>query len=101
MTLANPSTRVDFGWCSTDWDSISNGCLWGLRTACKSSTMGKQGENEAQPMAVEYNGFIELYDLTKKTVVSQLPLARIRFLPRVGERILISATGAGDWESFK
>jgi len=52
-------------------------------------------------MAAEHRGFIELYDLTKKTIVSQLPLADVKFLPRVGERILISPTGPGDWESFK
>jgi hypothetical protein len=52
-------------------------------------------------MAVEHTGFIELYNLTKKIVVSKLPLSHLKFLPRVGERILISPTGAGDWESYK
>jgi hypothetical protein len=56
---------------------------------------------EAQSMAAEHKGFIELYDLTKKTVLSKLPLSELRFLPRVGERILISPTGPGDWQSFK
>jgi hypothetical protein len=52
-------------------------------------------------MAMEHEGFIELYDLTKKTVVSKLPLAHVKFIPRVGERVLISPTGPGDWESYK
>jgi len=52
-------------------------------------------------MALENNGFIELYDLTKKAVVSKLPLAHLKFLPRAGERVLISRTGPGDWESYK
>lgn len=52
-------------------------------------------------MAVENEGFIELYDLTTKTVVSKVPLTRIRFIPRAGERILISPTGPGDWRSYK
>lgn len=47
-------------------------------------------------MAVENEGFIELYDLTTKTVVSKVPLTHIRFIPRAGERILISPTGRGD-----
>ena len=48
-----------------------------------------------------HEGFIELYDLTKKTVVSKLPLAHIKFLPRAGERMLISPSGPGDWDSYR
>jgi hypothetical protein len=60
-----------------------------------------QHKMEAHSMATEPNGFIELYDLTKNAVVSTMPLVHVRFLPRVGERILISLKGPGDWESFK
>jgi hypothetical protein len=52
-------------------------------------------------MAAEHKGFLELYDVTNKATVSKLPLADVKFLPRVGERILISPTGQGNWESFK
>jgi hypothetical protein len=52
-------------------------------------------------MALENEGFIELYDLSTKTVVSKVPLAHLKFIPRVGERVLISPTGAGDWRSYK
>jgi hypothetical protein len=52
-------------------------------------------------MAVEHKGFLELYNLTNKTVVSKLPLSHLKFLPRVGERVLISPTGPGDRESYK
>ena len=52
-------------------------------------------------MAVEHKGFLELYNLTNKTAVSKLPLSHLKFLPRVGERVLISPTGPGDWESYK
>ena len=51
-------------------------------------------------MALENEGFIELYDLTTKAVVSRVPLSHIKFVPRAGERILISPTGAGDWRSY-
>ena len=52
-------------------------------------------------MAIENEGFIELYDLTTKAVISQAPLTRVKFVPRAGERILISPTGPGDWRSYK
>jgi hypothetical protein len=52
-------------------------------------------------MALENEGFIELYDLATKTIISKLPLTDLKFIPRVGERILISTTGAGDWRSYK
>jgi hypothetical protein len=52
-------------------------------------------------MAVEHKGFMELYNLTTKTVVSKLPLSHLKFLPRVGERVLISPRGPGDRESYK
>jgi len=45
-------------------------------------------------------GFIELPDVTKNSVVvGKLPLAQLRFIPRKGERVLISATGLNDWKS--
>jgi len=52
-------------------------------------------------MAVEHKGFLELYNLANKTVVSKLPLSHLKFLPRVGERVLISPTGLADRESYK
>jgi len=45
-------------------------------------------------------GFLELYDLTKKQVVARAPLAEIRFMPRAGERIFTSIRGPGDWDSY-
>jgi hypothetical protein len=52
-------------------------------------------------MALENEGFIELFDLTTKTVVSKVPLTDLKFIPRVGERVLISPTGPGDWRPYK
>jgi hypothetical protein len=52
-------------------------------------------------MALENEGFIELYELATKTIISKLPLTHLKFIPRARERILISATGAGDWRSYK
>jgi hypothetical protein len=52
-------------------------------------------------MALESDneGFVELYDLTKKQVVARTPLAEVRFMPRAGESIFISVHGPGDWDS--
>jgi len=47
------------------------------------------------------HGFVELYDVTKNAIVSKLPLAHLHFLPRQGERMLISPTGSGDWRSYR
>ena len=52
-------------------------------------------------MALENEGFIELYDVTTKAVVSRVPLLHIKFVPRAGERILITPTGPGDWRSYR
>ena len=52
-------------------------------------------------MVLENEGFIELFDLTTKTVVSKVPLTDLKFIPRVGERVLISPTGPGDWRPYK
>lgn len=45
-------------------------------------------------------GFVELYDLTRKQAVARAPLAEIRFMPRAGERIFIPVRGPGDWDSY-
>ena len=51
------------------------------------------GENDNE-------GFVELYDLTKKQAVARAPLAEIRFMPRAGERIFIPVGGPKNWESY-
>ena len=51
----------------------------------------------------EENGnqsYLELYDVAKKVEVARTPLAEIRFVPRVGERIFISVKGSEDWVSY-
>jgi hypothetical protein len=47
------------------------------------------------------SGFIELFDLTKNLLVAKFPLAHLKFIPRKGERILVSSTGPGDWNSYR
>jgi hypothetical protein len=44
--------------------------------------------------------YLELYDLAKKETVAKAPLADLRFIPRVGERIFISLRGPADWDSY-
>jgi hypothetical protein len=45
-------------------------------------------------------GFVELFDLTKKQTVAKTPLQEIRFMPRAGERIFLPVDGPDRWESF-
>jgi hypothetical protein len=42
---------------------------------------------------------LELYDVATKEKVAEAPLAKIKFVPRAGERIFIALQG-GDWKSF-
>lgn len=53
-------------------------------------------------MAAEHESqsYLELYDLAAKKKVVTTPLAEIRFIPRVGERVFISVKGPGDWNSY-
>ncbi len=43
---------------------------------------------------------LELYDVATKEKVAEVPLAKIKFVPRAGKRIFIALQGAGDWKSF-
>jgi hypothetical protein len=48
----------------------------------------------------EDEAYLELYDVTKKETVAKAPLAKIRFIPRAGERIFLALQGPGDWASY-
>ena len=48
----------------------------------------------------EGQSYLELYDVARKEKVAKAPLAKIKFVPRTGERIFISLNGAGDWDSY-
>ena len=48
----------------------------------------------------EDESYLELYDVAKKEKVAKAPLAKIKFVPRTGERIFIPLQGAGDWDSY-
>ncbi len=48
----------------------------------------------------EGESYLELYDLAKKEKVAKAPLAKIRFVPRTGERIFIPLQGSGDYDSY-
>jgi hypothetical protein len=47
----------------------------------------------------ENESYLELYDVAKEEVVAKAPLAKVRFIPRSGERIFIALQGSGDWKS--
>ena len=52
------------------------------------------------PAKEDAESYIELYDVAKKERVAKAPLAEIRFIPRMGERIFISHNGPGNWDSY-
>jgi len=44
--------------------------------------------------------YLELYDFSRKELIVKAPLSEIRFIPRVGERILIPVGGPNNWETY-
>ena len=44
--------------------------------------------------------YLELFDVSKKTQVGKAPLASIKFMPRVGERIFLPLDEPGNWDSY-
>ena len=48
----------------------------------------------------ENESYLELYDIAKKETVAKTPLAKVRFIPRSGERIFIALQGPDDWVSY-
>jgi hypothetical protein len=51
-------------------------------------------------MATENESYVELFHVSKKVQVGKLPLASIRFIPRIGERIFLPIHGPRDWDSY-
>ena len=48
----------------------------------------------------ENESYLELYDVAKQEIVAKTPLAKLRFIPRSGERIFLALQGPGDWMSY-
>ena len=51
-------------------------------------------------MATDNEICLELFDVSKKTQVGKAPLASIRFMPRIGERIFLPLDEPGRWHSY-
>jgi hypothetical protein len=51
-------------------------------------------------MATDDESYLELFDVSKKAQIAKVPLASIRFIPRIGERIFLPLDGPGDWDSY-
>ena len=49
---------------------------------------------------MENESYLEVYDIDKKESVARTPLAKVRFIPRSGERIFIALQGLGNWVSY-
>jgi len=44
--------------------------------------------------------YLELFDIAKKEQVGKIPLALIKFIPRIGERIFLPSSGPVNWLSY-
>lgn len=53
--------------------------------------MAAEAENES---------YLELYDIVKKEIVAKTPFAKVRFIPRSGERLFLALQGPGKWASY-
>ena len=51
-------------------------------------------------MATDDQTYLELFDVSKKKQVGKAPLASIRFMPRIGERIFLPLDKPGHWDSY-
>ena len=51
-------------------------------------------------MATDNETYLELFDVSKKTQVGTAPLASIRFMPRIGERIFLPIDEPKHWNSY-
>jgi hypothetical protein len=49
---------------------------------------------------MEHESYLELYDVAKEESVAKTPFAKVRFIPRSGERIFIALQGPGNWMSY-
>lgn len=48
----------------------------------------------------EHEGYLELFDVAKKEQVAKAPLAEIKFIPPMGERIFIGLRGPKEFDSY-
>ncbi len=48
----------------------------------------------------ENESCLELYDVDKKEIVAKTPFAKVRFIPRSGERLFLTLEGPGKWASY-
>ena len=49
---------------------------------------------------MEDESYLEVYDIDKKESVAKTPFAKIRFIPRSGERLFLALHGPGKWVSY-
>lgn len=49
---------------------------------------------------MEDDSYLEVYDIDKKESVAKTPFAKIRFIPRPGERLFLALQGPGKWVSY-
>ncbi len=53
------------------------------------------------PEPDQKGNYLELFDVSKNSVIASVPLDRIKHMPRTGERIFLPLHEPGGWVAFK
>ena len=53
------------------------------------------------PEPQQKKNYLELFDVSKKSVTATVPLDQVKHMPRVGERIFLPVDRQGGWTAYK
>jgi len=53
------------------------------------------------PEPNQKKNYLELFDVSKKSVIGTVPLDEVKHMPRIGERIFLPADPTGGWTAYK
>jgi hypothetical protein len=51
--------------------------------------------------AEQKSNYLELFDVSKKSVIATVPLDKVGHMPRIGERIFLPLHQPGGWTAYK
>lgn len=58
-------------------------------------------EDKQVPELEQKKNYLELFDVSEKSVVGTVPLDQIKHMPRVGERIFLPVDRPDGWTAYK
>jgi hypothetical protein len=53
------------------------------------------------PEQEQNRDYLELFDISDNSAIGTVPIDRVKFVPRIGERIFLPLHQPGDWAEFK